>query len=140
MACIEHMQKGNTGGYGTGKRNGKTYYLHRLAYADAHGIAVEDLVGVVRHTCDNPRCYNPQHLLLGTHADNTADMFARGRANTVRGEQHGHALLSATLIATIRDRYVPRCRMNGARALGRELGVSNSTIRDVLKQRTWKEN
>lgn len=28
----------------------------------------------------------------------------------------------------------------GARALGREFGVSNSTVRDVLKQRTWKEN
>lgn len=43
-------------------------------------------------------------------------------------------------VATIRARYVLRCRINGARALGRELGVSDTTIRDALKQRTWKEN
>ena len=36
---------------------------------------------IVRHTCDNPRCCNPHHLILGTRKDNTADMISRGRAH-----------------------------------------------------------
>ena len=34
---------------------------------------------VVRHTCDNPRCCNPAHLILGTDKDNTDDMLTRNR-------------------------------------------------------------
>lgn len=38
-------------------------------------------LGVVRHTCDNPWCVNPEHLVDGTQADNVQDMHERGRAN-----------------------------------------------------------
>lgn len=36
--------------------------------------------GHVRHTCDNPRCFNPRHLIPGTHQENMADKAERGRA------------------------------------------------------------
>lgn len=37
---------------------------------------------VVMHTCDNPCCVNPDHLVIGTTQDNLADMRAKGRGNS----------------------------------------------------------
>jgi len=139
--CIEHTQRGNSGGYGTVKRDGRTEYAHRAAYADSNGVPISSLKGsVVMHSCDNPRCINPEHLVLGTHSKNMRDMVSKGRNNPPKGEQHPQSRLTTTQINSVRERYVPRCSTNGARALGRELGVSNSTIRDALKHRTWKES
>ena len=49
--------------------------LHRWVCSQFHNI--EGLV--VRHTCDNIKCLNPQHLIPGTVADNVRDMDLRGR-------------------------------------------------------------
>ena len=59
--------------------NGNTRpYLHRLVW-EAHNAEPIPENMVVRHTCDNPQCCNPNHLLLGTMQDNVDDMFSRGR-------------------------------------------------------------
>jgi hypothetical protein len=58
---------------------------HRFSLA-LHGTAVgtED---VVLHRCDTPACVNPAHLRVGTHADNVADMHAKGRARGPAGKR-----------------------------------------------------
>lgn len=137
-ACIEHNQRGNKGGYGTGKVAGKTEYLHRMAYCVAVGAPLESIRGqVVMHTCDNPRCVNPKHLRLGTHQDNTDDMINKGRQRYLSGEDAPRAILTTEQVAMIKATYKPRCPVHGTRALGRALRVSNTTVRDVLKGRTW---
>ena len=61
-----------------GGKNGKTYLIHRLAWEIANAEPIPPGM-VVRHTCDNPRCCNPAHLILGTDKDNTDDMLTRNR-------------------------------------------------------------
>lgn len=54
----------------------------------------------VLHKCDTPACVNPNHLRLGTHADNMADKVRRGRQ--ARGERHTRAKLTRNDVDAIR--------------------------------------
>ena len=73
----------------------KTVKAHRWSYAYSIGVGIRDLdVPVVRHTCDNPPCVNPAHLLPGTVKDNARDAAERGLLADVKGEKHGRAKLT----------------------------------------------
>ena len=64
-------------GYGNVKIDGKYLNAHVAAFEAAGGK--REPGKVVRHTCDQRSCVNPAHLIPGTFAQNTADMFRRGR-------------------------------------------------------------
>lgn len=139
--CTEHTQKGNRGGYGKTKVNGRVYTLHRLAYAKAIGVDITAIADVVvRHTCDNPRCINPEHLLGGTQADNIRDKVERGRCRTLSGEESPSSRLTWAQVQLIRTRYVPRCKVHGTRALAREFGVDHSVISQIVNNHLWRVN
>lgn len=61
---------------------------HRVVYVLAKGAIPDGLC--VLHTCDNPPCCNPDHLVLGTQVDNLQDMRKKGRSRgpSVQGENH----------------------------------------------------
>lgn len=63
--------------YGRAAAAGPLAYAHRCAWTYTHGEIPADKI--LRHSCDNPRCCNPKHLVLGTLADNMHDMWNRGR-------------------------------------------------------------
>jgi hypothetical protein len=68
---------------------------------------------VVRHTCDNPPCVNPYHLLGGTQADNLRDMSNRGRA---RGQNMTHCLRGHPISGPDADVYISKRGQRQCRA------------------------
>jgi hypothetical protein len=82
-----------TGGYGKVNYQGKEYLVHRLV-AEWNNI---DTSGVIRHSCDNPLCCNPDHLLAGSALDNIADKIARRRHRHMFSDDDVRFLRNATL-------------------------------------------
>jgi hypothetical protein len=60
----------------------RTRLVHRWVWEQFNGPIAAGMC--VLHTCDNPACYLLEHLWLGTRADNTADMIAKGRGRWER--------------------------------------------------------
>lgn len=77
-ACWPWLGAKQTKGYGTVSWHGKARLTHRLVCCETMGLAWES-VPTVRHTCDNPPCCNPKHLVAGTALQNMEDKVKRGR-------------------------------------------------------------
>lgn len=137
--CIEHNQKGRGMGYGSTRWLGVQITLHRLAYCKAHGITPSDIKGkVVRHTCDNPRCINPEHLVIGSSQDNIDDMMRRDRHVSHQGIKHGRAKLTEQDVHFIRKHYKPRCTVYGGTVLAKRFKVSTAVISEVVTYKGWQ--
>lgn len=118
-------------GYGGIKIQGQMRNAHRVLAEWMHGPLTS--ATVVRHTCDNPACVNPYHLLLGTAAQNVADRVARKRS--AKGSRNGRAKLTAEQVEQIRYRRSTGELMT---ALAAEFGVNKSTIRLIVIGKNWR--
>lgn len=81
-ACWPWQGARNAAGYGHVSWHGRTVSSHRIVFFLAHG----HWPNVARHSCDEPSCCNPEHIVDGTHQDNVADCVTRGRRP--HGEAH----------------------------------------------------
>lgn len=93
---------------------------------------------MICHHCDNPACVRPDHLFVGTAADNTHDAMQKGRLshNTgLRGTANRLARLSEAQVLEIRGIYVPG--RFGARRIAKIYGVHKETIAAILKGKSW---
>lgn len=99
--CWEWQAGRDEDGYGQfGPTHGHCLRAPKFAYQQFVGDVPDGLI--VMHTCDNPPCVRPDHLRLGTYAENTADMFRKGRhpGNGYREKTHcknGHPLSGENL-------------------------------------------
>lgn len=120
-------------GYGRLKLNGKTVPAHKFGYELLHGPVPRGMQ--VRHTCDNPPCQNPAHLIVGSPADNMRDRNDRGREAHNFGETNGQARLSAQQVSDIRDSYA----RDGVfqRDLAARYGISQSAVSMIVRRIHW---
>jgi hypothetical protein len=135
----------DSGGYGTIQIGHAPWLVHRVSYELHHGPIPP--AAVVRHSCDVRHCVNPDHLLVGTPKENTADMIERGRAavgeknaayrhpeRRPRGENHGNAKLSDAAIAEVRSLYTGN--RGEITRLAERFGVSISNISQIVRNLT----
>lgn len=117
-------------GYGRVGVAGRLWSAHRYAYEQLVGPIPAGLC--VCHRCDNRACVNPEHLFIGTHADNMADMVRKGRQTL--GSVNRGAKLTEEQVRDIRDRlHAGETR----RCLAREFGVSSTAVDSIVSGKTW---
>lgn len=132
--CWSWLGRLSKHGYGQISVGNAEVLAHRAAYFLAGGRLEPGMC--VMHTCDNPKCCNPDHLVAGTHAQNMADMRVKGRRKGINsGEKNGRAKLDPEAAKQIRCR-----RESGAKLidLSKQFSVGISTISRVCRMENWK--
>lgn len=125
--CTSHFCTND--GYPICTVNKKHRTVVRVLYEHIFGPIGEGKV--LRHACDNPRCINPLHLLLGSHADNVADRVKRGRSAI--GSNHGRAKLTENDVLVIRERL----KYQTPTELAEIYNVDRRVIYQIRKGLTW---
>lgn len=111
----------DTAGYGQFRFEGKNVKAHRVSFFLEHGYWPK----IARHSCDNPPCVNPAHLLDGTYKDNLDDAYLRDRRGGVKQsvvEEIRNIPMSRTIVADVAEQY----------------RISESTARSILDGSVWE--
>lgn len=119
---------------------------HRTIWNLEHGDIPKGLC--VLHRCDTPACVNPQHLFLGTDADNMADRDAKGRTakgdrsgsrmhpeKVCRGEAVNTAKLTSQKVLRIRELIDAGMSLTG---IGLEFGITKNSVWKIKTGINWK--
>lgn len=88
---------------------------------------------VIRHSCDNPACVNPKHLIAGTQTENNQDRTDRNRH--ARGATYPNSKLTDDIVREIRRLHTEE-RME-FKEMGKRFGVAADTCRKVARFRSW---
>ena len=124
----------NSAGYGCVGKDGKMFLVHRISLAKKIGRelnAKED----ARHVCPNlpnRKCYNPEHLQVGTRKQNMEDMVAYGRSQT--GIKNHHSKLTEEDVISIRALRSEFLLSE----LAKRFGVDQALISMIANRKVWK--
>lgn len=121
--------------YGQVRYQGKLWLCHRVSFLLHRGAIPEGMD--VCHTCDNPPCWNPRHLFIGTRKDNMQDSKIKGRNFIPTGEKSGRALFTDAQIKEIRALYKPKTRGLGYKCLAKRFGISAPGMQAILNGKNW---
>lgn len=129
--CWLWLASTTTGGYGYFRANG---HMNAHRFSLMIKLGTDELNGMALHSCDNPRCVNPNHLSLGTNSENIKQAFDRGLMFGLKGEKHGRAILIEKDVLWIRKNH----SKHTIKSLAEKYGTGLTTIADVIDRKKWK--
>jgi len=109
--------------------NGKSITGHRLALYFKTGY----FGATAMHLCDNQKCWNPEHLIWGSPAQNSADMVAKNRQ--AKGSKIHQSKLTEPQVIAIRAEYAEG--KESWRSLAAKYGVSKTVIGYIVRNKRW---
>lgn len=111
----------------------KSHVAARVCYVVFKNEPVGNLL--VCHSCDNILCVNPDHLWLGTNADNSKDMADKGRTREQIGELNYSAKLTETMVKNIKKLLASNMKLKDIAKL---YGTTSCNIAHIRDGRTWR--
>ena len=117
-----------TKGYGSFWKENNNRPAHRIAYELWKGPIPEG--NVVRHSCFNTLCVNPNHLSVGTQKENIEDSVKAGR------HQHNETHWSSIKFNDDQIKAI-KSSLKSQRQLAREYNVSQTTISKIIRDIHW---
>jgi len=143
--CWNWTAAKNEKGYGVFGINRDTFKAHRVAFI-LSGQEIPDGLCLL-HKCDNPACVNPDHMMIGTRAENNADMCAKGRhvngaqktpieqCKYEKGEHHHNARLTAEIVLQIRN---DRALGMSFSRIAAKYGIGQKHAHSIATRKAWK--
>ncbi len=138
--CWSWTGSKNEAGYGRIRVNNVEYKANRLSYAVHFNRDPGNFH--VLHKCDNPECTNPDHLFLGTHADNMRDASIKGRwaekgrgISRNAGAKNSQSKITPEIVAEIRS-------LSGVitqREIAARYGLRQSTVSPIINGHRWRD-
>ena len=130
--CWIWMRSTASHGYGDFRLNYKLFLAHRASYEAFVGPIPDGMF--VLHRCDVKQCVNPDHLFLGTNADNMADKEAKGRGVPYT---KGKPVIGFQVAQAIRkDRDELHLSL---KELGLKYNLHSDTVRKITNFKIWKQ-
>jgi hypothetical protein len=130
-------QGGFLGDYGVIWWRGRKFKCHKLSNHLFNNVPYASK-SITCHTCDRPRCCNPNHLYDGTHRTNSKDCKDRGRLHREMGSQRYNAILTEDRVREILAE-APFRKYGWGKAKAEKFGVGRTAISNVVCGFRWKQ-
>jgi len=104
---------------------------HRFSWSFHNNRVIPSTMNIL-HSCDNPKCVNPEHLSIGTCAENQQEKWTRGRGWTHKGTSHWATILTEDQVREIRSSTETQ------KVLAAKYGLNQASISAIVRRKSWK--